>query len=62
MYDLSFDAKIIDTPGIKGFGIVIWKKEEISGYFLNFKLKSSVNSIIAYKDEPMCCERSVGKR
>jgi ribosome biogenesis GTPase len=20
MYDLSFDAKIIDTPGIKGFG------------------------------------------
>ena len=22
MYDLSFDARIIDTPGIKGFGIV----------------------------------------
>ena len=28
MYDLSFDAKIIDTPGIKGFGIVDLEKEE----------------------------------
>src|SRR5690606_34039636 len=28
MYDLSFDAKIIDTPGIKGFGIVDMEKEE----------------------------------
>jgi hypothetical protein len=33
MYDLSFDARIIDTPGIKGFGIVDMEKEEISGYF-----------------------------
>ena len=31
MYDLSFDARIIDTPGIKGFGIVDMEKEEISG-------------------------------
>ena len=29
MYDLSFDARIVDTPGIKGFGIVDMEKEEI---------------------------------
>jgi ribosome biogenesis GTPase len=40
MYDLSFGAQIIDTPGIKGFGIVDMQKEEISGYFPEFfKLK-----------------------
>jgi ribosome biogenesis GTPase / thiamine phosphate phosphatase len=33
MFDLSFDAKIIDTPGIKGFGVVDMDKEEIGDYF-----------------------------
>ena len=36
MFDLSFDAKIIDTPGIKGFGIVDMDKEEIGDYFPEF--------------------------
>jgi len=36
MFDLSFGAKIIDTPGIKGFGIVDMEKEEVSGYFPEF--------------------------
>jgi len=36
MYDLSFGAKIIDTPGIKGFGVVDMEKEEVSGYFPEF--------------------------
>src|SRR5690606_33529943 len=36
MFDMSFDAKIIDTPGIKGFGIVDMEKEEVSGYFPEF--------------------------
>jgi ribosome biogenesis GTPase len=35
MYDLSFDARIIDTPGIKGFGVVDMEPE-ISGIFLSF--------------------------
>jgi ribosome biogenesis GTPase len=35
MYDLSFDAKIIDTPGIR-FWVVDMEPGEISGYFLNF--------------------------
>ena len=40
MYDLSFGARIIDTPGIRGFGIVDMEKEEIGDYFPEFfKLK-----------------------
>ena len=56
MYDLSFDARIIDTPGIKGFGIVDMEKEEISGYFPEFfKLKEhcKFNNCL-HKDEPHC--------
>ncbi len=36
MFDLSFDASIIDTPGIKGFGMVAMEKEEIGDYFPEF--------------------------
>lgn len=36
MHDLSFDAQIIDTPGIKGFGLVSMEKEELAGYFPEF--------------------------
>ena len=36
MFDLSFDAKIIDTPGIKGFGVVDMDKEEVGDYFSEF--------------------------
>jgi ribosome biogenesis GTPase len=56
MYDLSFGAKIIDTPGIKGFGIVDMGKEEISGYFPEFfKLKDhcKFNNCL-HKEEPHC--------
>jgi len=34
MFDLEPQAKIIDTPGIKGFGVVDILKEELSGYFV----------------------------
>ncbi len=33
MFDLSNGGAIIDTPGIKGFGMVDMEKEEISHYF-----------------------------
>ena len=33
MYELSFGGFIIDTPGIKEFGVVDFKPEEISQYF-----------------------------
>lgn len=36
MFDLSFGARIIDTPGIKGFGVVDMEREEIGDYFPEF--------------------------
>ena len=56
MYDLSFDAKIIDTPGIKGFGIVDLEPAEISGYFPEFfKLKDQCKfNNCMHKEEPNC--------
>lgn len=56
MFDLSFDAQIIDTPGIKGFGIVDMEKEEIGDYFPElFELKQDCkfNNCI-HLDEPKC--------
>jgi ribosome biogenesis GTPase len=56
MYDLSFDAKIIDTPGIKGFGIVDMEPSEVSGYFPEFfKLQEDCKfNNCLHKDEPHC--------
>ncbi len=56
MYDLSFDARIIDTPGIKGFGLVDMQKEEISGYFPEFFKRQNqckFNNCL-HKEEPNC--------
>lgn len=56
MYDLSFGAKIIDTPGIKGFGIVDMEKEEIGGYFPEFfrlQDQCKFNNCL-HKEEPHC--------
>lgn len=56
MYDLSFDARIIDTPGIKGFGIVDMEKEEIGDYFPEFfalKSECKFNNCL-HLDEPKC--------
>jgi len=56
MFDLSFDAKIIDTPGIKGFGIVDMDKEEVGGYFPEFfKLKQDCKfNNCLHVEEPKC--------
>ena len=35
MFDLG-TSRVIDTPGIKGFGIVDIKPEELSDYFIEF--------------------------
>jgi ribosome biogenesis GTPase len=56
MYDLSFDAKIIDTPGVKGFGVVDIEKEELSDYFPEFfkrKERCKFNNCLHIK-EPQC--------
>ncbi|MET0760484.1 MAG: ribosome small subunit-dependent GTPase A [Flavobacterium sp.] len=64
MYDLSFGAQIIDTPGIKGFGIVDMEKEEISGYFPEFfKLKDQCKfNNCLHKDEPHCAIKAALER
>lgn len=56
MYDLSFDAQIIDTPGIKGFGMVDIEKEELAGYFPEFfKLKENCKfNNCLHLEEPKC--------
>jgi ribosome biogenesis GTPase len=56
MYDLSFDANIIDTPGIKGFGIVDMEPSEVSGYFPEFfKLQDECKfNNCLHKEEPNC--------
>lgn len=56
MFDLSFGARIIDTPGIRGFGIVEMEKQEIGDYFPEFfalKDKCKFNNCL-HKEEPHC--------
>ncbi|WP_339711821.1 ribosome small subunit-dependent GTPase A [uncultured Kriegella sp.] len=56
MHDLSFGARIIDTPGIKGFGIVDMEPSEIGDYFPEFfilKGDCKFNNCL-HLDEPKC--------
>lgn len=56
MFDLSFDAQIIDTPGVKGFGVVDMEREEVSNYFPEFfslKPDCKFNNCLHLK-EPGC--------
>ena len=56
MFDLSFGAQIIDTPGIKGFGVVDMDKEEIGDYFPEFfalKQECKFNNCL-HVQEPKC--------
>ena len=56
MYDLEFGARIIDTPGIKGFGVVDMDPDEIGDYFPEiFKLKGDCKfNNCLHLDEPQC--------
>jgi len=56
MYDLPSGARIIDTPGIKGFGLVNMEKEEIGDYFPElFALKAECRfNNCLHLDEPGC--------
>ena len=56
MFDLSFNASIIDTPGIKGFGVVAIEKEELGDYFPEFfalKNRCKFHNCI-HVNEPQC--------
>jgi len=56
MHELDFGASIIDTPGIRGFGMVEMEKQELSDFFAEFfALKSDCkfhNCI--HVNEPHC--------
>ena len=56
MFDLSFDARIIDTPGIKGFGVVDMEPAEVDHYFPElFALKQSCKfNNCLHLHEPQC--------
>lgn len=56
MFELSFGGFIIDTPGIKGFGVVDFNPEDITDYFPEFfKLKSKCKfSNCLHINEPKC--------
>lgn len=56
MYELDFGGYIIDTPGIKGFGMLEMEKEEISHYFPEiFKLLNECQYYnCTHTHEPQC--------
>jgi ribosome biogenesis GTPase len=39
MYDLPSGGKIIDTPGMKEFGLIDVEKQELSGYFPEMRVR-----------------------
>ncbi|GAA0871301.1 ribosome small subunit-dependent GTPase A [Gangjinia marincola] len=56
MFDLPFGGRIIDTPGIRGFGIVDIEKEEVTDYFPEFfelKQDCKFNNCL-HVEEPGC--------
>ncbi|MGX1023755.1 ribosome small subunit-dependent GTPase A [Psychroflexus sp. MBR-150] len=56
MHETHFGAKIIDTPGIRGFGMIDMEKEELSDYFREFfALKSECKfHNCLHINEPKC--------
>ena len=56
MHDLDFGASIIDTPGVRGFGLIDMNKYELGDYFVEFfKLKSDCKfNNCLHINEPKC--------
>lgn len=60
MFDLSFGGQIIDTPGIKGFGVVEIDREELGDYFPEFferKENCKFNNCL-HLEEPHCAVKN----
>lgn len=56
MFNLNFGAKIIDSPGIKGFGLIDIEKNELGDYFsefILFKEDCKFNNCL-HENEPNC--------
>ena len=55
MYDLNFSSRIIDTPGIKGFGLYDVKNNELRDFFKEFTLLRSCKfNNCLHLEEPGC--------
>ncbi len=55
MYDLNFNARIIDTPGIKGFGLYDVKQNELRDFFKEFtKVQDCKFNNCLHFEEPGC--------
>ena len=56
MHELDFGASIIDTPGVRGFGLIEMDKYELGDYFIEFfKLKSDCKfNNCLHINEPKC--------
>ena len=64
LFDLDSKTKLIDTPGIKGFGLVNFKKEEISDFFPEFlreKNKCKFSNCL-HINEPNCRIKQMVKK
>ena len=64
LFDLDSNTKLIDTPGIKGFGLVNFKKEEISDFFPEFlreKNKCKFSNCL-HLNEPNCRIKQMVKK
>ena len=56
LHELDFGAKIIDTPGIRGFGMIAFSPQELGDYFIEFferKSQCKFNDCL-HIDEPKC--------
>ncbi len=56
MYDLPFGGKIIDTPGMREFGLVDVERQELSGYFpeMRSRLNDCQFNNCLHINEPGC--------
>lgn len=64
MHDLDFGARIVDTPGIRGFGVVNMAREEVGDYFREFfaqKEQCKFNNCL-HVEEPKCAIKSAVAR
>ncbi|MFN8321431.1 MAG: ribosome small subunit-dependent GTPase A [Chitinophagales bacterium] len=59
MHPLSFGGNVIDTPGVREFGIMNFKPEEISHYYIEMReaLKNCKFNNCIHENEPSCAVR-----
>ena len=56
MYDLPFGGRLIDTPGMREFGLVDISKQELSHYFpeMRMRLQGCQFNNCMHMNEPGC--------